>query len=483
MANVYNSQLVRFIAYLDQFNYSADFSHEDAFELYHKIQEENNTYTPGIGLPAFGHALAGSAGTAISHIILYPLSLAITRLQVQRQLRGPSETPSAASEADVEYKNLQDAIEKIYKNEGGLQGFYTGCLTDTSKSVVDAFLFFLTYTFLRRRQQTKNGSKSLPIIQELSIGIASGAFAKLVTTPIQQIVTRKQTAAMVAARDPTSSITADHADKLSIKDIALQIRSERGIQGFWAGYSASLILTLNPALTFLLHDLLKKTLLPKSKRESPGSTLVFLLAAISKAAASTITYPFSLAKTRAQVSTSSSSVSSSEKAVSEQTSTNTPPEFIEKPSSAETNTSPTNKSTYATVSEQSRRTLRILYTNLSAQTSVLRSVHAIYKTEGLAALYSGLSGEVLKGFLGHGLTMLLKERIHVFVISAYYQLLRITKRLPDDFEDVRGRAGAGLGRARDGVGDFAQEVGTRVENVTVTVKEGVEYAVTGGDKE
>ncbi|KAF7455680.1 hypothetical protein A1F99_029380 [Pyrenophora tritici-repentis] len=88
----------------------------------------------------------------------------------------------------------------------------------------------------------------------------------------------------------------------STRDIAAEIRREKGIQGFWSGYSASLILTLNPSITMLLHKALLRLLVPRAKRDNPGARVTFFLAAISKVLASTATYPFSLAKTRAQVS-------------------------------------------------------------------------------------------------------------------------------------------------------------------------------------
>lgn len=128
MADVYNAQLVRYFNSMPSLHL-ADYGLEDAFELYHKIQEQDQAgrVSGGIGLPALGHALAGSAGTAISHIFLYPLDLVITRLQVQKQLRRPGEAPSAAGDAeDAEYRSLQDAAKKIYDNEGGLSAFWNG---------------------------------------------------------------------------------------------------------------------------------------------------------------------------------------------------------------------------------------------------------------------------------------------------------------------------------------------------------------------
>jgi hypothetical protein len=67
------------------------------------------------------------------------------------------------------------------------------------------------------------------------VGALAGACSKFFTTPIANIVTRKQTAAMISARAGAKST------ELSVSDIASTIRSEKGIQGFWSGYSASLV--------------------------------------------------------------------------------------------------------------------------------------------------------------------------------------------------------------------------------------------------
>ena len=463
MTSVYNSQLVRFFTSVHQLHFS-DYGLEDAFELYHKIQEggtSSSSTEGGVGLPALGHALAGSAGTAISHLILYPLDLAITRLQVQKQLRQPHEAESAAEEADIEYKNIQDAVQKIYRSEGGLKAFYAGCFTDTSKSIVDAFLFFLAYTFLRQRRQQTRGARNLPLVEEIGVGMAAGAFSKFITTPIQQIVTRKQTAAMVAARDPTSSGPKD----LSFKDIALQIRKERGVAGFWAGYSASLILTLNPSLTFLFHNMLKRTMIPASKRDDPGPRLVFLIAALSKAAASTVMYPFSLAKTRAQIAASHSSP-----AVEKQDDISL--ESLDKSEKQ------SNRNTQK-AKEQSKGLLRFIAQHIR-QPAVIKSLGQIYRTEGFLALYSGLEGEVLKGFLGHGLTMLLKERIHVGIIKLYFYMLKLLKRWPENLGSIGDHASKEMARVTSVVGNAASDAGERVHNVAERVKEGAVHAVSNG---
>lgn len=470
MAEVYNSRL-------------------DAFELYHKIQEADRAgpSSEGIGLPALGHALAGSAGTAISHIVLYPLDLVITRLQVQQQLRRPGEAPSAAREAeDAEYTSLQDAARKIYEHEGGLGAFWTGWKEDTAKSIVDSFLFFLAYTALRQRQQARLGSKNLPVLHELGVGVVAGAFSKFITTPIQQIVTRKQTAAMVSARDPSATVPVGQTGRLSIKDIALQIRSEKGIRGFWAGYSASLILTMNPALTFLFQNLIKR-ILARSRSDNPGPKTLFLIAAVSKAIASTITYPFSLAKSRAQVSTSPNKSAFS--------SSSSPSPFGddgEKPTdlSSSTFSYPEEKPT-PSLSSRARTAVQTLSPQRHlTRLAVVRSLRTIYRTEGARGLYSGLAADVAKGFLGHGLSMALKERIHVLVIGAY---LIVRSRAGGALSaagvgDAGGSLGKSLGdvgeqasrefrRVTGNAGEVAEAAAEKVQGVAESVVEGVKEAV------
>lgn len=344
----------------------------------------------GPALPALGHATSGALGTAISKLITYPLDLVITRLQVQKHLQ--------TNGRQADYEGILDAIAKIYEAEGGIGAFYTGILQEVGKGVADSFLFFLAYTYIGERRRVAQGSRKLSALDEIGVGAVAGALAKLFTTPVQNIVTRKQTAAMVSARDATSSAS----PKLSVRDIALQIQEEKGLQGFWSGYSASLVLTLNPSITFLLHKMLLRLLVSKDRRTDPGARITFLVAAVSKALASTITYPFSLAKTRAQVSS-------------------------QKPSETVGPTSETQEFNGPAQSRAAR----------ARQRTVFSTILRIAKTEGLWALYQGLGAEVLKGFFSHGITMLVKDQIHTAIINMYYLVLKSLKKYPTPEELTR----------------------------------------------
>ena len=294
--------------------------------------------------------------------------------------------------------------------------FYAGLVSDTSKTIADSFLFFLAYNFLRqsRIRSSSSSSKHLPVIDELSVGFLAGAFSKFLTTPIANIVTRKQTSSMLSNKSSNTE-----PEQTSVRSIALQIRDEKGLRGFWSGYSASLILTLNPSLTFFFFEALKRSLLPRNKRSDPSPQATFLLAAISKAMASTITYPFSLAKSRLQASTS--------------------------------NSQEKNTTSVKLEPESGRKAPRNVFT------TILHIIH----TEGLGGLYEGLGGEVLKGFFSHGITMIVKDAAHKLVIQLYYAILKLLRRYPSPQELAEV--------AKEQAGQMADDVATTTQDAAVHV--------------
>ena len=357
--------------------------------MYHKSQEDSESSSSifgGPALPALGHAVAGSTGSAISNVSTYPLALIVTRLQVQKQLQN-----AAGSGKSKESSSFAELARHTYEKEG-INGLFVGVQSDTFKTIADSFLFFLVYNFLRQgRLRAYQDSKHLPIYDELSVGFVAGAFAKFITTPLANIVTRMQTQSMTNDAEQNAD-----GQRLSARDVATKLYDERGLMGFWSGYSASLVLTLNPSLTFFLFNTLKRFTLRKQHRLQPSAQATFLIAAVSKAVASAITYPFSLAKTRLQVN----------------------------------GTSETGKDTGGMSNSLKHGPFHIFAV-----------VSQIARREGLGSLYEGLTGELLKGFFNHGSTMLTKDIVHGLVIRLYYMVLKTLNRYPKppDLVDVAKR--------------------------------------------
>ncbi|KAF4331656.1 peroxisomal adenine nucleotide transporter 1 [Fusarium beomiforme] len=311
-------------------------------------------------LNALGHAVSGSVGTAISTASLYPLDLVTTRLKAQRKAGGST----------GDYDGVISALKGIPANEGGVKALYSGLGTDVAKSVVDSFLFFGFYNYLHPRHRKPK------IVEELLVGAIAGGCARAFTTPISNVVTRKQ------------MLGSDQ----SLMEILSEIRKESGLLGLWSGYSATLMLTLNPSITFFVNRRLAARVIPALEEEDfPVAWIAFLIAATSKATATVMTYPFQTGKTRLQMAGSSVDMIDAD---------------VEK----------------AQIGKSKRKhILRRLMDFLNQ--SIFGVIVRIMKNEGVKALYAGLQGELLKSFFSHGLTMLTKGVIHRFVVRIWFMML------------------------------------------------------------
>ena len=350
--------------------------------------------------------MAGAAGSSISNVILYPLDLVVTRLKVQQRLEESDASPDASSgDNDSNYENLPDAFRKIYAHEGGMPAFYSGLLEDTVKTVLDSFFLFLFYNLLRRLRRTRfppsaSRNPAWRVLDELSIGVVAGAATKAITTPIQNIVTRKQITAVASAKQSSDKEPKQLGRKTSVQDMVTEIYNTKGIQGFYSGYSATLLLTLNPSLTFFFDAFLRQ--LTTRRDSKPKPALTFLTAATSKALASTVTYPLSMAKARAQAAASK------------------PPRHTTPTETATTEQDDTKKQRLDADAEKKPK-------KQHRPANILMALVQIANSEGVGSLYSGVSGEVIKGFFSYGLTILLKERLFALVIKTYYAVAALVR--------------------------------------------------------
>ncbi|KAL0472999.1 peroxisomal adenine nucleotide transporter 1 [Neurospora intermedia] len=397
-------------------------------------------------LPSLGHAASGAGGTIISTLTTYPLDLVNTRLKVQRQLRA-----DGAIGPEDGYQGVWDAFQAIYEREGGIKAFFAGLGADLGKSATDSFLFFLFYTWFRAKRLRVN-EPYLKVLEELAVGAAAGACAKLFTTPVSNVVTRRQTANLIsssssASRSSNPSTPTDGSSSpvlrrrrrpssppaaqpdLSFTETIISIYRERGLlNGLWAGYSASLVLTLNPSMTFFLQQILKRMLVSREKKwEEPGSVATFVIAALSKVMATSVTYPFQIAKARVQVSAAPSSSSVSVSASASVSRDDTTSREKEKEEREE-------------VKKEVKKTAAATTGRRRGRETIFSTVRRIAETEGVKALYDGIGGELLKAFFNHGLTMLSKDIIHGLIIQLYFAVVAALKDYRKIRESVSKRA-------------------------------------------
>lgn len=374
-------------------------------------------------LLAISHAVSGSIGTATSTAATYPLDLVNTRLKVQRQLARDGTIPPSET-----YDGPIDALKAVWRREGGLAGLYAGLGSDLAKSVADSFLFFLFYNWFRARRLARPGNarrRRMGVVEELAVGAVAGACARGLTMPVANVVTRIQTAALVGGGGA--------GDDRSALAVLRELLRERGVAGLWAGYSAALVLTLNPSITFFLDQALRSSLASGEDRPD-GGLVTFFVAAVSKAVATAATFPFQIAKARLQVSSPSRPSSPAPHATM---------------SEGLASGGKDGKSGGAVSVEEAARIAAVkakysLSNSIRslARDNIFTTVSRITREEGVGALYDGLGGELLKAFFSHGITMLSKDAFHKVLVRLYFALLALSSLLKQRRKEL-GTHGAG----------------------------------------
>lgn len=169
--------------------------------------------------------------------------------------RSPSSL--AANPADDEhYSSAYDAMTKIVREEG-IAGLYTGLYGSLFGVASTNFAYFYWYTIVRGLYIS---SQSLPTppstAVELSLGAIAGGIAQLFTIPVAVVTTRQQ--------------TQPKGERKGLIDTGREvIHSEDGWTGLWRGLKASLVLVVNPAITYGAYQRLRDVIFPGKKNLKP----------------------------------------------------------------------------------------------------------------------------------------------------------------------------------------------------------------------
>jgi len=301
-------------------------------------------------VPPWGLAIAGSTGALLANALVYPLDIVKTRLQVQVKPQ-PGDALRNSNE-DPHYTGTLHAIKSILEDEG-LAGLYSGMTGSLIGVASTNFAYFYWYSTVRALYMNKvqtNGKPASTAV-ELSLGAVAGALAQLFTIPIAVVTTRQQT-------QPKGEKKGIFATGKEV------IESEDGYSGLWRGLKASLVLVVNPAITYGAYQRLRDVLYPGKVNLRPHEA--FLLGAMSKALATIATQPLIVAKVGLQ--------------------SRPPPSRNGKPFK-----------------------------------SFIEVMNYIVKHEGPLGLFKGIGPQILKGLLVQGFLMMTKERMElVFVLLFRY---------------------------------------------------------------
>jgi len=235
------------------------------------------------------HALAGAGGGLLAMTLTYPLITLSTRAQVE------------SKRADT---STIDAIRNIIKREG-FTGLYAGLDSALFGISVTNFVYYYWYEWTRsffEKAAIKAGraSSKLTTLESMMAGAIAGSATVMLTNPIWVVNTR-----MTARKNEKGEGELPGGEKRQVKKPStigtlLALIRDEGPASLFAGVLPALVLVINPILQYTIFEQLKDQL---EKRRKVGPRDAFLLGALGKLAATSITYPYITVKSRAHVAT------------------------------------------------------------------------------------------------------------------------------------------------------------------------------------
>ncbi|KAH6566040.1 hypothetical protein BASA50_005238 [Batrachochytrium salamandrivorans] len=294
------------------------------------------------------HAVAGAGGGMISMALTYPLIMVSTRSQVSKTARVCQ----------------HEAFAKIIKEEG-IRGLYSGIKSAMFGIAVTQYIYYYWYELVKAKLEGFGGSQhTLTIAENMLTGALAGAATATITNPIWVINTR-----MLINRDTMEDkVPAKQSGTL---EAARKIFREEGVMGFFRGLFPALVLVINPVIQFTVYERLR-IWWEKRIGRSLHAFDFFVLGALSKLCATSITYPYIVVKSRMQLKQGSDAA--------------------------------------------------------SRYTSVGDGIRKIIRAEGVVGLYKGIESKLLQSVLSAAFTFAFKEELFQSAMSLLVLLgVRATK--------------------------------------------------------
>ncbi|KAI6155094.1 mitochondrial carrier [Pisolithus tinctorius] len=367
-------------------------------------------------LTPLGSALAGALGGCFSNAVVYPLDVAKTRIQA---------TSSTAKGKRKDDMTMLSVLRDILREEG-IMGWYSGFAATMLNTFSSQYAYFFFYSLIRtaymKRLTSKlpKGSKppSLSTAAELTLGAIAGALSQIFTIPVSVIATRQQIGKSLRQSTGSHSLLhsgdnesqpydlnastlhvaeteelQDDKDSNSFLNVAREIIREDGITGLWRGLKPSMVLTVNPAITYGVYERLKTVLLLAKGTAVAGEKMTpwmsFILGAFSKTLATIVTYPYIMAKVRIQARTSGSDRD----------------EFADRDDRID------DVEKHLGGSSQKHPRGR------AKQSGALTLLMQVLKKEGVVGWYQGMSAQIIKAVLSQALLFVSKEQFEHWALG------------------------------------------------------------------
>jgi len=243
------------------------------------------------------HAAAGAAGGVVAMTLTYPLIFLSTR---------------AAVDIKREDKSTFQAVADVIQSEG-LRGLYSGLNSSLLGIAITNGVYYFFYEKSRAALLSSSPRKggALTTLESMLAGLLAGSATTIASNPLWVIQTTQAVRTLPSTSAP-SQVPEPQGPKKKLGFLATirYILRTDGIAAFWRGIGPALVLVMNPILQYTVFEQLKNALIARrlGKLRAAKSIHVpalssldyFLLGALSKLVATTLTYPYIVIKSRMQ---------------------------------------------------------------------------------------------------------------------------------------------------------------------------------------
>ncbi|KAL7328095.1 mitochondrial FAD carrier protein flx1 [Mucor circinelloides] len=241
------------------------------------------------GSPHTDQALAGFGAGMVSTALLHPLDLIKIRFQVDS---------ARYSEKRPVVGGTIRSFKAIIKDEGVWRGLYRGVTPNMAGATFSWGFYFGWYSLIKKYMK-KDDQGKLSAVQHLTASAEAGALTALMANPLWVVKTRMCT---------TTHNTPDAYSGLL--DGLKRLYLEEGVRGLYRGIVPALFGVSHGAIQFMVYEEMKKKRNEIRHRSGVTSTEelnaqlsqteYLLMASTSKVAATVITYPYQVLKSRLQ---------------------------------------------------------------------------------------------------------------------------------------------------------------------------------------
>jgi len=213
-------------------------------------------------------ALASAAGGVVTVVVTYPIEIVKNKI---------ASAANDDSEAHDEQVSALSVARDMY-DHGGASAFYDGMTVSAAETVVEKFMYFYAYSFLRGKITALRGAS---MSTDLIAGCVSEIAHLPVTIPLDTLLIK------VVNNPQTSAL-----------EIAQKLLTEKGVIGLYAGAAPSILLAAKPAIQLAFFEALKTRYFARSRNGTAALSagMAFVCGAAARALSTLIVFPYQRAK-------------------------------------------------------------------------------------------------------------------------------------------------------------------------------------------